>query len=385
MITTVQTNISSTDTLTAAMNPLRIIMAAGGTGGHVYPAIAIADALREKLSDVEILFVGTRNRMEWKTVPKYGYKIQSIWISGFHRQFTVKNLLFPFKVLTSLIQSLFIIRSFRPDLVISCGGFAAGPIGWVASKLKIPLFIQEQNSYPGVTNRLLSKYADKIFTAFNDASNFLPSEKIVLTGNPIRSGIKASSSDREISIKKFGFSSNKKTVLVLGGSGGARAINEIMLQEVERLHNAGNLQIIWQCGNNYFDDLKAKIDLDQYPNLRLMPFIDDMQAAYEAADLVITRAGAGTCSELMNLGLPAILIPSPNVAGDHQYKNAKSLLESDAAELITEGDLNDQFTHKILTLINDPVKLDHMKKTMLNLARPDAAELIVKEILTRIN
>ncbi len=382
MITTVQTNISSTDTLTAAINPLRIIMAAGGTGGHVYPAIAIADSLRKKMGDAEILFVGTRDRMEWETVPKYGYEIKSVWISGFHRRFTMKNLLFPFKVLVSLIQSLMILRSFRPDLVISCGGFASGPIGWVASKLSVPLFIQEQNSYPGVTNRLLSKYAAGIFTAFDEASNYLPAEKIVLTGNPIRSGIE--SSDIESSRQKFGFSSTRKTILILGGSGGAKAINEIMFKEHEKLHNSGNLQIIWQCGKHYFESLNRSIDLQKYPNLRLMPFIEEMPAAYDVADLVITRAGAGTCSELMNLGQPALLIPSPNVAGNHQYKNARSMADANAADLLDESDLQDHFTDRILELINDPQRLDKMSNAMRKLAKPQAADHIANEILSRI-
>lgn len=383
MITAVQTNISSTDTLTAAMSPLRIIMAAGGTGGHVYPAIAIADSLKKKMAEAEILFVGTRDRMEWKTVPKYGYQIKSIWISGFHRTFTFKNLLFPLKVLVSLVQSMIIIRSFKPDLVISCGGFAAGPIGWIASQLRIPLFIQEQNSYPGVTNRLLSKHAVRIFTAFDDASSYLPSEKIVLTGNPVRSEM--NESDRETSFKIFGFNSQLKTVLILGGSGGARAINNIMAREIENLHNKGNLQIIWQCGNHYIEALRNKIDINKYPNLRLVAFIDDMPAAYEVADLVITRAGAGTCSELMNLGQPAILIPSPNVAGNHQFKNAKSLKESGAAELLDESDLNDRFTEKIFDLLHDPKRLEQMKTSMLSLSRPNASDQIVKEILKRFN
>lgn len=383
MITTVQTNISSTDTLTAAICPLRIIMAAGGTGGHVYPAIAIADSLKKNcVGTVEILFVGTRDRMEWDTVPKYGYKIKPLWISGFHRRFTLKNLLFPLKVLVSLVQSYMIIRSFRPDIVISCGGFASGPVGWVAAKLSIPLFLQEQNSFPGVTNRLLSKYATGIFTAFDDASNYLPSDKIILTGNPIRTGIQAT--DSESSHQKFGFKSNRKTILILGGSGGAKAINEIMLRELDKLHHSGNLQILWQCGKYYFEALSQEINLQAYPGLRLLPFIEDMRAAYDVADLVITRAGAGTCSELMNLGQPALLIPSPNVAGNHQYKNARSLVDSGAAELLDESELQKHFSDRILDLINKPQRLEQMRNSMLKLAKPKAADHIVDEILSLI-
>lgn len=358
-------------------------MAAGGTGGHVYPAIAIADSLKKNcVGTVEILFVGTRDRMEWDTVPKYGYKIKPLWISGFHRRFTLKNLLFPLKVLVSLVQSYMIIRSFRPDIVISCGGFASGPVGWVAAKLSIPLFLQEQNSFPGVTNRLLSKYATGIFTAFDDASNYLPSDKIILTGNPIRTGIQAT--DSESSHQKFGFKSNRKTILILGGSGGAKAINEIMLRELDKLHHSGNLQILWQCGKYYFEALSQEINLQAYPGLRLLPFIEDMRAAYDVADLVITRAGAGTCSELMNLGQPALLIPSPNVAGNHQYKNARSLVDSGAAELLDESELQKHFSDRILDLINKPQRLEQMRNSMLKLAKPKAADHIVDEILSLI-
>ncbi len=379
-MTTDTTNISSTDTRTAAAEPIRVLLAAGGTGGHVYPAIAIADALRKIDPRAEILFVGTRDRMEWEAVPKSGYDIRSVWISGFHRRLTPQNLLFPFKLLTSIVQSFSIIKNFKPDVMVACGGFAAGPIGWVASKLSIPIVIQEQNSYPGVTNRLLAKHAVSIFTAFDDAENYLPEGKIMLSGNPVRNQLKQS--DSSAARKVFGFNSEAPVLLILGGSGGALALNNIMQKELNHLHNEAGLQIIWQCGKRYYDELNEQIDTNIYPNLRLTQFIDDMQAAYSAADLVVTRAGASTCSELMILGQPAIFVPSPNVAGDHQAKNAKSMVEAEAAELLAESDLDEKFSETVTNLINDDDRLQRMSKAMKSLAKPNAANTIAKEIYT---
>lgn len=382
MIATVAKDISSTDTLTAAMGHLRVLMAAGGTGGHVYPAIAIADAIKESHPDTEFLFVGTRDRMEWETVPKYGYEIKSIWISGIHRRLTIQNLLFPVKLLTSIVQSFSILRSFNPDIVIACGGFAAGPIGWVAVKLGIPLFLQEQNSFPGVTNRMLGKHATTIFTAFEDAKNYLPKEKIKLTGNPVREHVQVSS--RAEALKSFNFTDELPVLLILGGSGGAKALNDIMTFEITKLHNEANLQMIWQCGPKYYDGLVEKMDLEKYPNLRLVPFIDDMSAAYAAADLVVTRAGAGTCSELQAIGQPAVLVPSPNVAGDHQTKNAASLVNAGAAKLLKETMLEQTFYKTVTELIRDENELSIMSSAMKSLAKPKAAEEIATEIFSFI-
>jgi len=379
-MTTATTNISSTDTRTAAAEPIRVLLAAGGTGGHVYPAIAIADAVRKIDDRAKILFVGTRDRMEWEAVPKSGYDIKSVWISGFHRRLTPQNLLFPIKLLTSIIQSFSIIKNFKPDVMVACGGFAAGPIGWVAAKFKVPIVIQEQNSYPGVTNRLLAKHAVTIFTAFEDAENYLPKEKITLSGNPVRGQLKQS--DSSDARKTFGFHSNAPVLLILGGSGGALALNNIMQKELGHLHNEAGLQIIWQCGKRYYSNLKERIDTDSYPNLRLTDFINDMPAAYGAADLVVTRAGAGTCSELMLLGQPAVLVPSPNVAGDHQAKNAKSMVETGAAEQLEESDIEEKFSEIVTALINNQERLQKMNMAMKSLAKPEAANTIAKEIFT---
>ncbi|MDZ7718766.1 MAG: undecaprenyldiphospho-muramoylpentapeptide beta-N-acetylglucosaminyltransferase [Balneolaceae bacterium] len=380
MIGTVAKNISSTDTLTAAVGPLRVLMAAGGTGGHVYPAIAIADAIKKSKPDADFLFVGTRDRMEWETVPKYGYEIKSIWISGIHRRLTIQNLLFPIKLITSIIQSFSILKSFNPDIVIACGGFASGPVGWVAVKMGIPLFLQEQNSFPGVTNRMLAKHAETIFTAFDDAKKHLPEDKIKLTGNPVRGQVKVS--DKDEALESFNFSDDYPVLLILGGSGGAKALNDIMLLETPLLHNSANLQIIWQCGPKYYDGLVEKVDPEKYPNLRLFPYIDDMSAAYAAVDLVVTRAGAGTCSELEAIGQPAILVPSPNVAGDHQTKNAKSLVDVGAAKLIEESKLKQSFYETVTELIRDEEELEKMSSAMKSLAKPNAAEDIKNEIFS---
>lgn len=373
-------NISSTDTLTAAASPLRVLLAAGGTGGHVYPAIAIADAIRVNNPRADILFVGTKDRMEWETVPKLGYNIKSVWISGFHRRLTPQNLLFPLKLITSLFQSLKILLSFKPDIVVACGGFAAGPVGWVASKMGIPLVIQEQNSFPGVTNRLLAKHAELIFTAFDDAKEYFPDKNVELAGNPVRKQLELT--NRESALKSFGFDAERPVLLVLGGSGGARALNEAMKQHLDTLHHGLGLQIIWQCGKNYIEQLEKEISTEEYPDLRLLSFIDDMPSAYGSSDLVVTRAGASTCSELMLLGQPAILVPSPNVAGDHQAKNARAMVNTDAAGLLEEDKLDEEFTEAIKELIFNKDELERMSRAMRFLAKPDAANSIAKKITT---
>lgn len=376
-------NISSHRPDSAAVSPIKVLIAAGGTGGHVYPAIAIADAIQQENSNTKILFVGTRDHMEWEAVPKAGYDITGIWISGFHRRLTLKNLLFPVKLATSLIQSLSIIRNFDPDIVISCGGYAAGPIGWVAAKRGIPLIIQEQNSYPGVTNRILGRNAEQIFTAFKDADQYFPLGKTTMAGNPTRKSL--TETDRKEAYQKFGFKEDKYTLLVLGGSGGARSINEAMSHNINTLHDELDLQVIWQCGKRYFNQLQRDIPLQNYENLRLKDFIDDMPKAYAAADLVISRAGALSCSELALTGKPSILVPSPNVAGDHQTKNARSMVQEGAAELVADDKLKETLAHLVETVISNQQRLQEMSRAATKLARPDAAETIAKEVLELAN
>lgn len=364
---------------TVAMGETRVLIAAGGTGGHVYPAIAIADALKAVASDTDILFVGTKNHMEWEAVPKAGYDIESIWISGFHRRFTLKNLMFPIKLASSLAQSYSILSNYKPHVVVSCGGYAAGPVCWVAEKRNIPVVIQEQNSFPGVTNRLLAKKATAIFTAFKDADRHLPAGKTELTGNPTRKTL--TEANRAKAYAHFNFSNDKSTLLILGGSGGAKTINEAMSASIEFLHDELGLQVIWQCGSRYYDELQTQLHDDNFEHLLLVDFIHDMPKAYAAADLVISRAGALSCSELALTGKPSILIPSPNVAGDHQTKNAQSMVQEGAAELVQDVDAKDTLSGLVEKLIFDQQKLKEMQQAALKLAKPGAADKIAHRIL----
>ncbi len=375
------TDISSSDGPdSAVIGTINVLIAAGGTGGHVYPAIAIADALQEEYGNIEILFVGTKNHMEWEAVPRAGYDITDIWISGFHRRWTLENLLFPVKLGTSLFQSLSILRNFKPDVVISCGGYAAGPVGWVAAQMGIPIVIQEQNSFPGVTNRLLGKKATLIFTAFKDARKYFPEEATVVeAGNPTRKSL--SNVDPLKARKEFGFESEHPVLLVLGGSGGAKKINDVMSGHIAELHDEMELQIIWQCGSRYYDRLREDIQPKKFENLLLTDFLHNMHEAYAAADLVVSRAGALSCSELALTGSASILVPSPNVAGDHQTKNAQSMAKEGAAELIKDENLNNTLTDLVNRLITDRNQLKKMQQAALKLARPDAAHTIAKEIL----
>ncbi|MEQ9280677.1 MAG: undecaprenyldiphospho-muramoylpentapeptide beta-N-acetylglucosaminyltransferase [Balneola sp.] len=356
-------------------NP-RILIAAGGTGGHVYPAIAIADAIKNENADSEILFVGTKDHMEWKAVPKAGYKIKSVWISGFHRRLTLKNMLFPLKLVTSIVQSFGIVSSFKPQVMVSCGGYAAGPVGWVAGKRGVKVVIQEQNSFPGVTNRMLAKFASRIFTAFKEAAKYLPSDKIVESGNPTRNTL--DKVEKKIGLNSFNFDDSKPVLMVLGGSGGARSINEAVKENLDKL---SDLQVIWQCGNRYIDALMKEVDLENNKNIRLTAFIDNMPEAYAAADLIVSRAGASSCSEFMMTGKPSVLIPSPNVAGDHQTQNAQSMVDAGASELLKDTDAINALPELVHSLIRDQEKLKEMNKAALRLAKPDAAKMIAKEIL----
>jgi UDP-N-acetylglucosamine--N-acetylmuramyl-(pentapeptide) pyrophosphoryl-undecaprenol N-acetylglucosamine transferase len=360
-----------------------IIIAAGGTGGHVFPAIAIADALRKLRPEAMITFVGTRNKLEWQAVPKAGYPIRSVWISGFHRRLTLQNILFPLKLVVSLFQSYRIIQSLKPDVFISCGGYVAGPTGWVAGKKKILSVIQEQNSFPGVTNRMLANKASIIYTAFQQADQWLPAGKTKLFGNPTRSNLRSVS--KEDGLKHFGLATGRKTILILGGSGGALSINEAVLAHLPMLMNELNVQLIWQSGTRYLKSLRDRIDTASYPDMIITDFIHNMPAAFAAADLVISRAGASSCAELMLTGKPSILIPSPNVAGNHQMMNAKAMTESGAAKVLADIDAKQSLGLVIANLINDDVQLRLMSESMTKMATPNAAEDIARDILDRLD
>jgi UDP-N-acetylglucosamine--N-acetylmuramyl-(pentapeptide) pyrophosphoryl-undecaprenol N-acetylglucosamine transferase len=365
-----------------SMATYRVLMAAGGTGGHVYPAIAIADALKAQGSDMDIRFVGTKNHMEWTSVPKAGYEITPIWISGLQRRLTPKNVLFPIKLLTALVQSYWLLRSFRPSIVISCGGYVAGPVGWVAAKLGIPIMIQEQNSYPGVTNRMLARYARRIFTAFPDAQDYFPEDRVRMVGNPTRNKLRQANA--QTAREYFRFTEDRPVLLVLGGSLGAKSINQAMRHSLDTLHDIVGLQIIWQCGKRYIDDLEKDIDVEDYPRLRLHAYLDDMPAAYAAADLAVSRAGASSCSELMITGTPSVLVPSPHVAGDHQTMNARSMQEQGASEILEDDSLQDTLSELVTRLLADHEQLRRMNDAALAMAKPMAAQDIAEEIRTTI-
>jgi UDP-N-acetylglucosamine--N-acetylmuramyl-(pentapeptide) pyrophosphoryl-undecaprenol N-acetylglucosamine transferase len=361
----------------------RILLAAGGTGGHVYPAIAIADALKALRPDLSILFAGTRTHMEWTAVPKAGYAITSIWISGLIRRLTLLNLLFPVKLLVSLVQSLTILLRYRPDLVVSCGGYVAGPIGWMAAKRGVPVVVQEQNSFPGVTNRMLGKHADRVYVAYAEAAAYFPGREVRLTGNPVRAALAVA--DRAAALRQFGFDPERKTLLVMGGSGGAHRINDAMLASVGDLHEQLGLNILWQCGARYHARLAEAMDMDSYPRLTLLPFIDSMPEAYAVADLVLCRSGAGTIAELTVTGKPMILVPSPHVAGDHQTHNANAMADAGAAVRLADGELTTHLLPTVSRLLAEPTTLSAMATASSAMAKPDAAAVIAADILSLID
>ncbi len=355
-----------------------MLIAAGGTGGHIMPALAIADALNALPQTGIIAFAGTRNHLEWELVPRAGYPIYNIWISGLIRRFTIRNLSFPVKLIVSLLQSRTIIRRVRPAVVIACGGYVAGPAGWVAAKMGIPLVLQEQNSYPGVTNRILAKNATVIFTAFPQAARYFPKEKIRLLGNPTRQDLLKG--ERGEFLKKLTLA-DTDTLLVLGGSGGAYTINEAVLENLGQLTRGNERQILWQCGKKYYDDLKSRFDHNLFPTVRLLPFIDDMPGAYAVADVVISRAGAISCAELAVTGKPSILVPSPNVAGDHQTHNARAMTGEGAALMIEDRRLKAELGPEVEKLFDDKTMREKMRGAALNMARPQAADDIAEAIV----
>jgi UDP-N-acetylglucosamine--N-acetylmuramyl-(pentapeptide) pyrophosphoryl-undecaprenol N-acetylglucosamine transferase len=375
-------------------DPLRIILAAGGTGGHVFPAIAIADALSEARPGAQFLFVGTRDRMEWKAVPAAGYDIAPIWISGFHRRLTLKNLLFPLKLLVSLWQSRRLVRRFAPHAAISCGGFASGPVGWMAARRGVPLFLQEQNSFPGVTTRKLAPKARLIFTAFDEAAKWLPKEKIVVAGNPVRGELIRKLQDPAFPAharEHFGLDAARPVLLVMGGSGGARSINQAMLRHIGAFLEDG-VQVIWQCGEVYLDAIRKElglhetgVDAGRYSDLRLFGFMNDITEAWAAADLIVSRAGAITCSELLATGKAGILVPSPHVAGDHQMHNARSLADKGAALLLADADLAEKLTETVRSLLGDASRRKLMEQQARAMAKKDAAADIARRILEQID
>ncbi|MEP2170857.1 MAG: undecaprenyldiphospho-muramoylpentapeptide beta-N-acetylglucosaminyltransferase [Polaribacter sp.] len=354
---------------------INILISGGGTGGHIYPAIAIANELKLRYPDANFLFVGAKDKMEMEKVPQAGYEIKGLWISGIQRKLTVDNLSFPFKMISSLRNASKIIRKFKPDVAIGTGGFASGPTLIVANSKGIPTLIQEQNSYPGITNKLLSKRAHKICVAYDNLERFFPVEKIVKTGNPVRQDLLSIHSKTEEGKKFFELNKTKKTILVLGGSLGARKINQLVESNLE-FFKKQEVQVIWQCGKLYFDEYKKYSELE---NIQVHQFLNRMDLAYASADIIISRAGASSVSELCIVGKPVIFIPSPNVAEDHQTKNAKAIVDKHGAILLKESEL-DTFPIVFETLLKDKGKQEHLSENIHELALPGATTDIVNEI-----
>ena len=355
--------------------PYRFLFAGGGTGGHLYPAIAVADEIKRLKPESEIIFVGTKSKIEGRVIPKLGYGFRSIWIKGFSRKFNLENLLFPLKLFVSLVQSLFISFRFKPKVAIGSGGYVAGPAIWGASVLGAKVILMESNSYPGVTTRLLERYADEVHISFDDSKKYLRKPEIIkVTGNPVRSELgKSTKADAK---RFFGLDENKITVLVLGGSLGAASINNSVASCVEELEKK-SLQFIWQTGKNYYHSYK-NINLD---SVKILDFIEDMNKAYSACDLLVARAGATTIAELTVLGIPSILIPSPHVAENHQYFNAKSLADNNAAVLIKDSDVQSLLKDKILEVVSDKNLLKSLSENAKRISKPDAANVIAKSAI----
>lgn len=361
------------------MAKYKFILSGGGTGGHIYPAIAIANELKQRFPDAEFLFVGAQDKMEMQKVPQAGYAIKGLWISGLQRQINLKNAIFPFKLMDSLWKSRKIIKDFKPDVVIGTGGFASGPLLQMANIMNIPTVIQEQNSFPGITNKLLGKKAQTICVAYENLERFFAKEKLRLTGNPVRQDLMDITSKRAEAIAYFKLDSTKKTLLVLGGSLGSRRINQLIESELESILSQG-VQVIWQCGKLYFEDYKQYNSV----HVQVVSFIEKMDYVYAAADIVISRAGASSVSELCIVGKPVIFIPSPNVAEDHQTKNAKAIVDKQGAVLLKENELDTLFALVFKELLLDVSKQKQLSENCKALAMPNATHEIADEIVKLI-
>ena len=363
---------------------LRVIISGGGTGGHIFPAVSIANAVKAMRPDAKILFVGALGRMEMQRVPAAGYEFKGLPICGFDRKNLLKNVKVLYKIWKSQRMAKKIIKDFRPQVAVGVGGYASGPTLNQAAAMGIPCLIQEQNSYAGVTNKLLAKKAEKICVAYEGMERFFPAEKIILTGNPVRQALLDTTISREDAIRSFGLDAEKKTILLVGGSLGARTINESMLRHLDLIKESG-LQFIWQTGKYYSAEIADRMKGQDLPNLKVTDFITDMGAAYRAADLVISRAGASSISEFCLIGKPVILVPSPNVAEDHQTKNALALSTRDAAIYIKDADAPDSLIQTAIETVNDDAKLKSLSENVLKLALPDSANIIAKEVINLAN
>ncbi|QKJ28766.1 undecaprenyldiphospho-muramoylpentapeptide beta-N-acetylglucosaminyltransferase [Mucilaginibacter mali] len=361
------------------MKAKRIIISGGGTGGHIFPAIAIANALKRLDPSTEILFVGANGRMEMEKVPAAGYKIIGLDIQGIQRKSLWKNVMFPVKLIGSVRKALQIIKEFKPDAAVGVGGYASGPLLYAAGLKGIPYLIQEQNSYAGITNKMLGKKAKKICVAFDGMDKFFPADRIIKTGNPIRKESVDIANKRLQAIELMKLSAEKKTILVTGGSLGARTLNNSIMAHLDEIIKA-DVQLIWQTGKFYYKGIIEKLGEDYHPNIRVMNFLNRMDLAYAAADVIISRAGAGTIAELCEVKKPVILVPSPNVAEDHQTKNALALVQENACVFVADRDAEVKLVDTALELLKDKDKQKKLSQNIAKLAMPNADDVIAKEV-----
>lgn len=357
----------------------RVIISGGGTGGHIFPAIAIADEIKRRNPDAEILFVGAKGKMEMEKVPAAGYKIEGLTIAGLQRKFTLSNFLLPFKLASSMLKARSIVKNFKPQAVIGVGGYASGPTLKAATMLRVPALIQEQNSFPGKTNKLLAKSVRSICTAYEGLDRFFPKDKIVLTGNPVRSEMVKIDGKRDEAFSYYGLDPHKKTILIIGGSLGARTLNESVLSNYDELKDS-DTQVLWQCGKLYFETVTERLKGKDVPQIKLTMFIDRMDLAYAMADVIVSRAGAISVSELCLIGKPVILVPSPNVAEDHQTHNAMALVNKGAALLIKDNVAVQELVPTALDLVEQEDKCRTLSFEIKKLAKPNATQEIVNEI-----
>ncbi len=362
------------------MNNIRLIVSGGGTGGHIFPALSIANAVKAKCPDAEILFVGAENRMEMQRVPAAGYRIIGLPVSGFDRKHLFKNIAVLWRLMKSRRKARRIIRDFRPDVAVGVGGYASGPTLKEAGSMGVPTLLQEQNSYAGVTNKLLAKKASCICVAYEGMERFFPKDKIKLTGNPVRQNLLTAAITHDDAVRTFGLDPTKKTILIVGGSLGARTLNESMLQAWDTLGKS-DVQFIWQTGKYYYEQITAQLRGRELPNVHVCDFISSMDAAYAAADLVISRAGAGSISEFCLLGKAVILVPSPNVAEDHQIKNALALVDKAAALYVKDAAATSDLIVLALATIKNEEKLTDLRANILTLAFHNSAEAIADEVI----
>ena len=360
----------------------RIIISGGGTGGHIFPALSIADAIKAKHPEAKILFVGADNRMEMQRVPDAGYDIVGLPIAGFDRKNLLKNFKVLWKIFKSQRMARKVIKDFAPQAAVGVGGYASGPTLKMAASMGIPTLIQEQNSYAGVTNKILSKHAKMICVAYDGMERFFPKEKIILTGNPVRKNLLEMRANRKEAIKAMGLDENKKCVLIVGGSLGARSINEGIIANIEKIRANDDIQFIWQTGKLYFEEMKQRAEeIGKPENLTITDFVSNMANALSAADVVVSRAGAGSISEFALLGKAVILVPSPNVSEDHQTKNAMALVDKDAAIYVADANVKEELIDKAVETVNDAAKIALLEANIVKMGKPNAASEIADEVL----